>query len=365
MKKIIVCLSCAALVTGCNPPPETEKSVNPSAETTSVQKKVVDAPPPIPTECKPLSKQMESINNNSQIKDLNKINSLLKNCVQSVPNKQQLIWLTQSTQMYANFLNTTKNTEKEYTAFIDYGYHLLAQQELSEKIKDDPSLFKKMSPRDQYLVNNKNKAYIDLQYVGEGLYEYRRHPKFLLELFAPHLPIEQREFIQKMALDNQEIFTNDSALSIEWSQLAERALYWEKYIQQYPDSYFIKDANTLFDEYSYYLFLGTDNTPISDDLAPHKWINEDALKTIRQLSKIENSVLAEKANKFLTFIKTPIAKRNRQFDINPIDQDGDKKEQRTISFEQLQQHLDLKTPWRENQTVVDCHTDAVCLTRST
>ena len=358
MQKIIVLFGSMLLLSGCNRPPETDTTrsekpqVTTQANTTELLKK----------ECRPLSKQMQKIDSNSEIKDLDQINALLKKCVVDAPNKQQMAWLTQSTQMYTNFFNQEKNTEKEFAAFVDYGYHRLAQEELSDTIKDDPNLFKQMSKRDQYLVKNNHKAYMDLQYVGEGIYEYRRHPNYLLDLFAPHLQKDQQQFIEKMASDNQDIFMNDSAFSIDWSVIAERALYWEKYIQQYPNAYFIEDAKRLFDEYSYYVFLGAANTPISDEFAPNKWIDDDALKTIRQLSKIENSSLANKANKFLKFIETPVSKRKGQFNIKPTDEDGFKKQQHQITYEQLLQLLELKVPWQDHQQYVDCHTDAVCIT---
>lgn len=357
MKKTILLLCCTLAFAACNRPPESEKKsehppVDQQAKKTS----------PIKPECQPLNKTMESIQNTSKINDLNQAISLIKTCVPNAPNQYQIEWLQHSSKMYHRFLDTSTNTEKDYEAFTDYGYHLLAQQELSSKIKDDPQLFRKLSARDQYLIQHNGQAYIHLQYVGEGIYQYRRHPTFLAELFAPHLPADQREFIEKMALDNDDIFMSDSALTLSWSEIAERALFWEKYIQRYPNSYFLKDAQRLFEEYSYYLFVGTPNTPVSDDFAPKKWIDEDALKTIRQLSKIENSVLADKAKKFLSFIQTPISKRNAQFDIKKIDDDGHTKSQNIISFEQLIQHLELKTPWPEpDEIYIDCHTDAVCV----
>lgn len=354
--RLIACISIALLLGACNRTPESK-----TPETAATQQ---DTPPKPALNCQKISADMAKVNAQTQLDVIDQINTHLKQCIAQATNAQQLKWIQQSTQMYQQFLST-QNTDQDYAAFEEYGYQLLnraSNDDTSSEIKINlnPDALKKLSTRDRYLIENNGNSYIDLHYVGEGIFEYRRHPQYLVDLFTPHLPTDQRDFIVRMAKDNQDIFMNDAAITISWSELANRALFWEKYLQQYPQGHFSKNARQLFNEYRYFLFLGTDNTPVSDEFAPNTWINPEALTTIRQLAKTDNTALASKAIKFLDYIKTPITERNTQFDLNPIDKNGRKKEQYDLTFEQLKLLLKLDSPWDQDISD-DCHTDAICI----
>lgn len=360
MRFTLVCLMSAVLLIGCNkvPEPSTDHQTSTKIKTDhSQQTKSI--------QCKSIDETMSKINAQSQINDLKALNQLLKPCLKMASNQQQIQWLHASTMMYKRFLKDSEYDEKAAKAFEDYGFSILDQEptQTTEKhnIKGDHDLFKKLAPRDQYLIRHQREAYIEMQYVGEGLFEYRRHPHYLLEVFAPYLPRDQRQFIQRMAQDNQEILFNDAAITVSWKELIARALFWEKYIQQYPKSHFISDARRLYDEYSYFVFLGLDNTPVSDEYAPNSWIDEDALKQIKALAQRQESALAAKAHKFLIFIATPIELRNAQFKMNMRDENGQLKQQNQLTQEQLKQLLALKSPWSD-EPYRDCHTDAICTT---
>lgn len=363
---LITCISIAILLSACNRTSEPKTTEPKTTKPTATEQNTAQIVPKSKLDCQKISPKMTAVNSQTKLDLLNQINTQLKQCVAQANNAQQLKWIQQSTQMYQQFLSS-KNTEQQYAAFEDYGYHLLnipsknPDDENSEiSIDLNPDVMKKLSTRDQYLIQNNGKSYIDLQYVGEGIFNYRRQPQYLVDIFAQHLPKDQREFLERMAKDNQEILFSDAAITVSWSELATRALFWEKYLQQYPKGHFYKNAQNLFNEYSYFLFLGTDNTPVSDEFAPDTWMNEEALITIRQLAKTDHTVLAEKAKKFLTYIKTPIDQRNIEFNINPLDKEGNPKDQNRITHEQLQQLLKLRSPW-EREIYDDCHTDAICI----
>jgi hypothetical protein len=74
-------------------------------------------------------------------------------------------------------------------------------------------------------------------------------------------------------------------LSVSWAELVERALFWEKYLKQYPNATFKVDAQNLFNEYRYLIFFGSDNTPVSDLFFKDEWIDEEALIEIQKLAK--------------------------------------------------------------------------------
>ncbi|MDA3557586.1 hypothetical protein MKL42_08770 [Acinetobacter sp. AOR15_HL] len=357
MKKFLMMSVCSALLlSGCNKTSQQDQAV--SKEQKSTEQKHVSKQN---NSCIEINAAIQKINQNSKIEDLNQINEKLKTCVPSLKNDEQLKLINASTTMYQRFLKQDY-TDKTARAFEAFGYAVLEQKQRDPKkvIQSQKKLFDQLSPRDQYLLQHNGEAYIDLLYQGEGMFTYRRQPNYLVDVFSKALTADQKEFLTRMAKDNQNIFYNDGALAVSWKELTERALFWEKFIQKYPKSYFIGDAKLLFNEYRYFIFFGLDNTPVSDEYAPNTWFDKDALEQIRFLSTQNQSSLAKPAQQFLKFIATPVEERNKQFKIDLTEKNGDKKSNYQITHEQLEQLLKFDSPWN-TEVYRDCHIDAVCI----
>ncbi|MDR2249808.1 hypothetical protein [Acinetobacter sp.] len=357
MKKVLMMSMCSALLlAGCNKTSQQNQVVSKEqkpSEQEATQKQE--------STCTQIMAAMQKINQNSKIEDLNQINEKLKRCVPSLKNDEQLKLIDASTAMYQRFLKQDY-TEKTGRAFEAFGYAVLEhkQQDLKKVIQSQKRLFDQLSPRDQNLLQHEGQAYIELLYQGEGMFTYRRQPNYLVDIFSKALPADQKEFLAHMAKDNQNIFYNDGALAISWKELTERALFWEKFIQKYPKSYFIGDAKLLFNEYRYFIFFGLDNTPVSDEFAPNTWIDKDALQQIQFLSTQKQSSLAKPAEQFLKFIATSVEEHNKQFNLDLIDENGQEKSNYQMTHEQLEQLLKLDSPWN-TEIYRDCHIDAVCI----
>lgn len=346
----------ALLLSGCNKTSQQDQAV--SKEQKSTEQKPESKPD---NSCIQINAAIQKINQNSKIEDLNHINEKLKTCVPSLKNDEQLKLINASTTMYQRFLKQDY-TDKTARAFEAFGYAVLEQKQRDPKkvIQSQKKLFDQLSPRDQYLLQHNGEAYIDLLYQGEGMFTYRRQPNYLVDVFSKALTADQKEFLTRMAKDNQDIFYNDGALAVSWKELTERALFWEKFIQKYPKSHFIGDAKLLFNEYRYFIFFGLDNTPVSDEYAPNTWFDKDALQQIQFLSTQSQSSLAKPAQQFLKFIATPVEERNKQFKIDLTEKNGDKKSNYQITHEQLEQLLKFDSPWN-TEVYRDCHIDAVCI----
>jgi len=357
MKKFLMMSMCSALIlSGCNKTSQQDQAV--SKEQKSTEQKPVSKQN---NSCIEINTAMQKINQTSKIEDLNQINEKLKTCVPSLKNDEQLKLIDASTAMYQRFLKQDY-TDKTARAFEAFGYAVLEQKQRDPKkvIQSQKKLFDQLSPRDQYLLQHNGEAYIDLLYQGEGMFTYRRQPNYLVDVFSKALTADQKEFLTRMAKDNQDIFYNDGALAVSWKELTERALFWEKFIQKYPKSHFISDAKLLFNEYRYFIFFGLDNTPVSDEYAPNTWFDKDALEQIQFLSTQNQSSLAKPAQQFLKFIATPVEERNKQFKIDLTEKNGDKKSNYQITHEQLEQLLKFDSPWN-TEVYRDCHMDAVCI----
>lgn len=126
----------------------------------------------------------------------------------------------------------------------------------------------------------------DILNVGEGFYTIRLNPDYLVKRFAPVLPEADQIFIKALAQQNQEQFHYDAAIAIPWTELGERAIFWENYARQYPSSFFANDANVLANHYLYFLIYGMDNTqPLEYINGPEDMpvINKQAAQAFKQI----------------------------------------------------------------------------------
>ncbi len=214
----------ALLLSGCNKTSQQDQAV--SKEQKSTVQKPVSKPD---NGCIQINAAIQKINQNSKIEDLNQINEKLKACVPSLKNDEQLKLINASTTMYQRFLKQDY-TDKTARAFEAFGYAVLEQKQRDPKkvIQSQKKLFDQLSPRDQYLLQHNGEANIDLLYQGEGMFTYRRQPNYLVDVFSKALTVDQKEFLTRMAKDNQDIFYNDGALAVSWKELTERALFLGK-----------------------------------------------------------------------------------------------------------------------------------------
>lgn len=288
--------------------------------------------------CNNLSKEMQEIDNTRTTFALEQINQNLKICVPLADFKHQIALIHLSNQMYDNFL-IVKRTPKEQSAFDFYALDMAQYPTIQQSHQEEFSL------RDQYLLKHKGQAYIELHETAQHELIYRRNPQYLARLFAPYLPQAERIFIESLAQQNMQNTFHNHHITIDAKEISDRALFWESYIDQYPKSHFIKEAEYLKQAYTQLLFKGMPEDPVSNSYFGEVSIKSDHLSAIQKLAKLNNSQLADQARRFLTFIQINQVERKK---ITHAD----------YSASQLNEYLKLK-PVRINQDI-DCFSDAIC-----
>jgi hypothetical protein len=160
-----------------------------------------------------------------------------------------------------------------------------------------------MTLRDQYLVKHQGQGYVEVITLNDGHVGYRRSPQYLARIFAPYLPEAEQSFINALANQNTQPLFNDQSLKVEPLVVAERALFWENYLNQYPQSRYKNDAQYLYQAYSQLLFTGTQQNKVSDNYSGSQSIDPQSLAAIEYVSQQANSQIANQATKFLSFIQ--------------------------------------------------------------
>lgn len=249
--------------------------------------------------CNNLSHEMQQVDHQRTLLALQQINQDLKVCLPLMSTQQQLQLLDLSHQMYERFLVVTR-TPSQQTAFEQYvngaGTHPTLRQQH----------FEQMTLRDQYLVKHQGQGYVELIALNDGYVGYRRSPQYLARIFAPYLPEAEQSFIQALANQNTQPLFNNQSLKVEPLIVAERALFWENYLNNYPQSRYKTDAQYLYRAYSQLLFMGTQQDKVSDNYQGIHSIEPQSLAAIEYVSQQSNTKLAAQATKFLSFVEQDI-----------------------------------------------------------
>ncbi|WP_435950107.1 hypothetical protein [Psychrobacter sp. DM8] len=305
--------------------------------------------------CTRLSQTINKIDNTSKIEDIYALERQLNACLPIANNSEILKWLTDYQAMYARFLSIDHDMDDENF----YTIMSLAEQHIevpSEHLKTT-------SPRLRYLIKLvESDADVSILYIGEGLYVFHHDLQAMADLFAPYLPSDQAKFVERMAMDNQDIFWNDAAVAVPFAEVIDRAIFWENYIQTYPDSYFIKNAKNLFKMYRYTLFFGSDNTDWIDDLS-REFYDPAYEPMIRKLSARPNSILAKDAKTLLKFMAMSDNERKQKYPTDAQNEENSEWAAWAKASEQLNQALPIPSPWGDNDdnNYRDCLSSIICI----
>ena len=261
----------------------------------------------LPPQCDNIPLQMSAITANSDLQSLTVVNVALKRCVPLVNMETRKLWLEASWDMYQRFLKLGGNSKTamvwdEFSGILE-GYPDENSEDKQARLQRQAELWPRLTPRMQQMSLWLGKEYIDNYYIGEGEMALRRHPHFITDVFAPYLPEDEQVFSRQLAKENTTLTTNDAALVIPWSEVSNRALFWERYLKRYPDSPYAKQAEFLFQWYQAILFQGLDNTPVLEFDEKQLNISADAMAIHQALSTKTDSLMAAKSKDFIQWLQ--------------------------------------------------------------
>lgn len=291
--------------------------------------------------CQDIENDMQQINAERTTLALEQINQNLKICLPLLNHEQQQHLIQQSTAMYQRFLSVPRN-ENQQIAFEQYAFDMAQHPTIQQEHLQALHL------RDQYLLKHKGQAFIELVDRGEGELNFRRSPEYLERIFAPYLPKAEKVFIQQLAAQNREVVLQNGNLLISPNELLVRALYWQNYLKQYPNSSYSADARYLMQQYAYYLFFGSSKTQVSQYYTDRLSITADHLDAIIRLAKGPDSMLAETARRYLNFL-----------DLSPEQQLEAEPDDSLSQQQRLERYSKIESP--KHPKGKDCFIDAICI----
>ena len=328
-----------------------QPSVNKSPKPAIANHSAVDA-----KTCLALSDAMQKVDNTSKIEAIYAIRKLLKSCLPTASNTEVLNLLKKYQAMYERFLWGDSDINDE--EFNNDFFEVMNALEQGEKAPEEK--LQNLSPRVRYLIGLiQNGADVRVYNLGEGYYAFNHDLKAMVDIFTPYLRQDQKAFIQQMAIENQDIFLSDAAITTSFAELVERAVFWEDYITRYPNGYAVKDAKTILDSYRYYLFFGSDNTQWTDDDI-REFLGPEYKQTMVALSKRPDSVLAKDATNYLNFMALSDNERQQLYPAPSTDEDGYEMHERSMTYYRLNQAMQIPSFWNTNGDNKDCSNGVIC-----
>jgi len=302
--------------------------------------------------CQNLKKEMLEINSRRTTLAIEQVNQDIRLCLPLMKFSEQNELMQLSKQMYQQFL-TLDRTNQQQQAFENY----VLEQATYPTIKYNQ--FEQLNIRDQYLLRHKYQAYIELIEQPDGQITYRRSPQYLVKVFAPYLPVAEQVFIKNLAEQNTQSLFKNNKLNIGPDEVAKRAQFWQKYILDYPKSYYLSDAKFLKNLYTSFLFLGTEYSPISVTFDHKNDIDALSWMTIENLATSNHGQLSIQAKKFEQFINMTVEQRKNKIQLSKKEQTKLENNPQLLTLSQLNQYLQLN-PIDLKKIKRNCFSDAIC-----
>lgn len=97
--------------------------------------------------------------------------------------------------------------------------------------------------------------------IGEGYVEIVTIPSFYYNIFKSYVTEDYREYIFLISEEYKKLYSADAGLVITFTELGERIISWEAFINKYPKFELLDEVKNSLIHYRHDYIFGLDNTP--------------------------------------------------------------------------------------------------------
>jgi hypothetical protein len=138
--------------------------------------------------------------------------------------------------------------------------------------------------------------------TSEGAVYLDRDAPQLQTYFGNYVTPAMKEYLGQVIVEEQQELSEDAAIVIPISDLANRLVFWDEFSTKYPQHIFAETASARRDAYLLFLLSGMDNTPAFD--FESKKINKDYMDAYTMiLSTHPNMPSAKVIKEFVELLK--------------------------------------------------------------
>jgi hypothetical protein len=137
--------------------------------------------------------------------------------------------------------------------------------------------------------------------IEGSLYPIMNYAAF--DKYTSYVNKDIKQYIRIMAVETNNISTEDGGLMIGYQEMLNRALNQEQFLKDFPDSNRKNRVQMLMNEYTLYTFYGLDNTPLFDyDTNIMDANAQKGYKAVLQRTASEDSDFVKKLDAFMNVV---------------------------------------------------------------
>jgi hypothetical protein len=111
-------------------------------------------------------------------------------------------------------------------------------------------------------LGNKLSSYqLRFEEIGEGYIEIETIPSFYYDIFKSYVTDDYKNYIFLISEENKNLYSADAGLVITFTELGERIIKWESFLNKYPKFELLDEVNSALINYRHDYIFGLDNTP--------------------------------------------------------------------------------------------------------
>jgi len=209
--------------------------------------------------------------------------------------------------------NSPKQNDKLYEDYIKIRnkYILCLSENLVKVLIDYVNYYDsnsnsyKLPENVKKLAAELKKGNLEFREIGEGYTEIWSVPDHYFSIFRDNVTADYNSYIEQLAKESEGLYSADAGIVISWKELGDRTIFWENFINKYPQSLLLPRAKEIYDSYLTDYLLGMDNTPTHEH-SDGTLYNENRKEFNRIIKKYPNSYVAKKSNELISLFDAKV-----------------------------------------------------------
>jgi len=130
---------------------------------------------------------------------------------------------------------------------------------------------------------------------NDGTYNLKYRPGFYYDMFKYKASKDLREYLKLATLQRKKPIVVNGVINVDWSEISNRLIIWEKYIKQNPNSTYKEDAKGKYLELIHLYFYGNknDRSYSLDNKKIEPQIEQEYLNFVKKYGKTTTGALTK------------------------------------------------------------------------
>jgi hypothetical protein len=174
-----------------------------------------------------------------------------------------------ATERYHSLFTAADSATADSAFSVFYQFHQQVNDYVNATLVKDTTNFSRYVMDTTISLQRKEKNFIDKLMrngfrlaTAEGTAYSITDFTYYLQHFQRFVSTAMQAYLQQQLAEQREGYMSDAALVISPSVLADRILFWENFLQQHPSFIFNQSIQEKQREYTTFLLIGVDNTPL-------------------------------------------------------------------------------------------------------